>query len=189
MKKLGISIVGTLLATGITSSFLSGEVDAQTSERQNDMTNLQTNSQSQQGMDFKDVPRPDTEYWNKSVKNNGDEEYTASDSQVYRELRDKKIIKKDSHFESMLETRAKGGTNKYVVHKDGTSTIYLSNKWASRVAAGETGLIIALMGGGPYGALVAPLVSGAISDNISENGVKIHVLLSSTPVIKSVKPQ
>ncbi|MCG2001973.1 MULTISPECIES: hypothetical protein [Staphylococcus] len=189
MNKLGISIVGTLLATGITSSFLSGEVDAQTSERQNDMTNLQTNSQSQQGMDFKDVPRPDTEYWNKSVKNNGDEEYTASDSQVYRELRDKKIIKKDSQFESMLETRAKGGTNKYVVHKDGTSTIYLSNKWASRVAAGETGLIIALMGGGPYGALVAPLVSGAISDNISENGVKIHVLLSPTPVIKSVKPQ
>ncbi|EPP69752.1 hypothetical protein [Staphylococcus epidermidis] len=189
MNKLGISILGTLLATGITSSFLSGEVDAQTSERQNDMTNLQTNSQSQQGMDFKDVPRPDTEYWNKSVKNNGDEEYTASDSQVYRELRDKKIIKKDSQFESMLETRAKGGTNKYVVHKDGTSTIYLSNKWASRVAAGETGLVIALMGGGPYGALVAPLVSGAISDNISENGVKIHVLLSPTPVVKSVKPQ
>ncbi|HID9440021.1 TPA: hypothetical protein ACXI09_004025, partial [Clostridioides difficile] len=188
MNKLGISILGTLLATGITSSFLSGEVDAQTSERQNDMTNLQTNSQSQQGMDFKDVPRPDTEYWNKSVKNNGDEEYTASDSQVYRELRDKKIIKKDSQFESMLETRAKGGTNKYVVHKDGTSTIYLSNKWASRVAAGETGLVIALMGGGPYGALVAPLVSGAISDNISENGVKIHVLLSPTPVVKSVKP-
>lgn len=56
MNKLGISIVGTLLATGIMSSFLSGEVDAQTSERQNDMTNLQTNSQSQQGMDFKDVP-------------------------------------------------------------------------------------------------------------------------------------
>lgn len=189
MNKLGISILGTLLATGITSSFLSEEVDAQTSENQNDMTNLQTNSQSQQGMDFKDVPRPDTEYWNKSVKNNGDEEYTASDSQVYRELRDKGQIKKDLELESMLQNRAKGGQNKYVVHKDGTATIYLSNKWASRVAAGETGLIIALMGGGPYGAVVAPLVSGAIGDHIPKSGLKIHVVMSGTPVVKSVKPQ
>ncbi|MDU3103856.1 MAG: hypothetical protein E7B25_02460 [Staphylococcus epidermidis] len=189
MNKLGISILGTLLATGITSSFLSEEVDAQTSENQNDMTNLQTNSQSQQGMDFKDVPRPDTEYWNKSVKNNGDEEYTASDSQVYRELRDKGQIKKDLELESMLQNRAKGEQNKYVLHKDGTATIYLSNKWASRVAAGETGLIIALMGGGPYGAVVAPLVSGAIGDHIPKSGLKIHVVMSGTPVVKSVKPQ
>lgn len=189
MKKLGFSIAGALLVTTITSPFLSGNVDAETGQKQNEMTNNQNDSQSQQGMNFEDVPRPDTDYWSKSVKSNGDEEYSASDSQIYRELRDKEIIKKDAQFEGMLETRAKGGSNKYVVHKDGTSTIYLSNKWASRVAAGETGLVIGLMGGGPYGALVAPLISGAISDHISKKGVKIHVLLSPTPVVKSVKPQ
>ncbi|MBM0801012.1 hypothetical protein D0399_12245 [Staphylococcus epidermidis] len=184
MKKVVLSVAGALLLTGISSPFLTDGAKAETNQAKN--SNAQSENASK---NFKDIPRPDTKYWNKEIKDNGDEEYTASDSQVYRELRDKGQIKKDPELESMLQNRAKGGQNKYVVHKDGTATIYLSNKWASRVAAGETGLIIALMGGGPYGAVLAPLISGAVGDHIPKSGLKIHVVMSGTPVVKSVKPQ
>lgn len=89
----------------------------------------------------------------------------------------------------MLQNRAKGGQNKYVIHKDGTVTIYLSNKWASRIAAGDVGALISLMGGGPVAIFAAPIISGTIGDHIPKNGLKIHAVMSGTPVVKSVKPQ
>lgn len=184
MKKVALSVAGALLLTGISSPFLTDGAKAETNQANN--SNAQSENASK---NFKDIPRPDTKYWNKEIKDNGDEEYTSSDSQFYRELRDKGQIKKDPELESMLQNRAKGGQNKYVVHKDGTVTIYLSNKWASRIAAGDVGVLIALMGGGPVAVFAAPIISGAIGDHIPKNGLKIHVVMSGTPVVKSVKPQ
>ncbi len=45
-------------------------------------------------------------------------------------------------------------------------TIYLSNKWTSRIVAGDVSVLVALMEGGPAAVFAAPIISGAIGDHI-----------------------
>lgn len=185
MKKLALPIVGTLLMTSTTLSFSGNVANANSTSDSSNEKNVQV----EKNISYKDIPRPDTKYWNKQIESNGDEVYTASDNVVYQELKDKGKIKEDPKLETMLQNRASGGINKYVVHKNGTVTIYLTNKWASCIAAGEVGLVASLIGGGPVAALLSPLIAGALGDVIPKNGVKIDAFIAGSPYIKSVKPQ